>query len=537
MNAVQMMVLIWLFVGAEPAIAQELSEAWVQNWQSDLSFVKKTLPETHPNIFHSMSEGEFNGRLDMLSAQVPELSHQQIIVQLSAIVASIGDGHTRLTLPLVEGSDFFSGHSETPPPSSSSMLFNHLPIRLYLYSDGLFVQRIGAENAAYAGAKVFQIGQLPTAEALDVISRVVHRDNEFQLRQLAPTRLVIPEVLWALGISESQQEVTYVLETPDGKHHEVVLNPVAENQAVEWVSAADKSAKNPLYLLHRDSNFWIEDIAEEHALYWQFNEVYDTDEESIADFARRLTSYITRQGIQKLIIDLRFNMGGNNSLNRSLLHALIRAPELQEPGSLFVITGRGTFSAAMMFAIDLEKHTNAIFVGEPTGASLNHYGDSRKVKLPNSGITIRVSTLYWQYAGPKDSRLALKPHLPAELSSGDFRDGKDPALEVIFALSEEAPENASVDGSWASWVLGYKTVVHVGKSPEGLAAKIDFVDLEAIGLPLDAIKFEAAELSFDFANGGEAISFVGKQMGDTIIGKVTMQGQTYPWVALRQAGA
>jgi hypothetical protein len=84
-------------------------------------------------------------------------------------------------------------------------------------------------------------------------------------------------------------------------------------------------------------------------------------------------------------------------INRSLLHALIRAPELRDPGSLFVITGRGTFSAAMMFAIDLEKQSNAIFVGEPTGASLNHYGDSRKVQLPNSGLTIRVSTLYWQY--------------------------------------------------------------------------------------------------------------------------------------------
>ena len=46
--------------------------------------------------------------------------------------------------------------------------------------------------------------------------------------------------------------------------------------------------------------------------------------------------------VEKLVVDLRFNSGGNNSLNRSLLHALIRCPEIQDPGSLFVIVGRQT---------------------------------------------------------------------------------------------------------------------------------------------------------------------------------------------------
>ena len=258
------------------------------------------------------------------------------------------------------------------------------------------------------------------------------------------------------------------------------------------------------------------------------------DKESIAEFATRLTDYISRNKIQTLIIDLRFNSGGDNTLNRSLLHALIRSPELREPGSLFVITGRGTFSAAMMFAIDLEKHTNAIFVGEPTGASLNHYGDSRKVQLPNSGLTIRVSTLYWQYAGPNDKRLALQPHIPAELSSGDFDNGHDPAMAAILALSDERQLDSTAAGNWAGRVLGYNTVVHVSESPEGWSAKIDFVDMDAAGLPLTETSFQAPALQFNFLNGNEVISFSGKLKGDIIIGKAVMQDQSYPWVALRQ---
>ena len=92
-------------------------------------------------------------------------------------IASIGDGHTRLTLPMVENSDFFAGHSTTLPP-------------------------------------------------------VVHQDNN-------------------------------------------------------------------------DSNFWFEEIEGDHTVYWQFNEVYDTVKESIANFATRLKSYVAEHGIGKLILDLR----------------------------------------------------------------------------------------------------------------------------------------------------------------------------------------------------------------------------------------
>jgi hypothetical protein len=314
---------------------------------------------------------------------------------------------------MVEGSDFFAGHSTTQPPNDPSMLFNHYPIRLYSYSDGLYVKSIGAENAGFAGARVIRVGRMPAVDAMQAVSRIVQRDNDLQLKNLVPQRLVIPEVLWALKITPSTDQAEFVLETADGRQHKLVLSPVAEKQAVKWVSADDPVTQKPLYLRDQDSNFWFVPLEDKKTVYCQYNEVYDMADESIANFAVRLGDYIASHGIQRLIIDLRFNSGGDNTLNRSLLHALIRSPALREPGSLFVITGRGTFSAAMMFAIDLEKHTNAIFVGEPTGASPNHYGDSRKVRLPNSGITIRVSTLYWQYAGPNDKRLALKPHISA----------------------------------------------------------------------------------------------------------------------------
>ena len=513
------------------ARADDLPDEWVVAWRDDLSFVKKSLPETHAQLFHSISEPEFNASIDLLGERVPELSHQEIIVELSAIVASINDGHTRLTLPMVEGSDFFAGHSTTPTPKDPSMLFNHYPVRFYIYKDGLFVRKIAAEHSEFAGAKVIRIGRLSADDAMSEVSRVVHRDNELQLRHLMPSRLVIPEVLYALKISDSQNRVDLLLETNDGKQHTVRLLPVARDNPVEWVDSRKPAVEKPIYLRNPKSNFWFEYIAPQKAVYWQFNEVYDKPEESVAQFALRLTDFIANNDVNSLIVDLRFNAGGDNTLNRSLVHALIRSPKLRDPGSLFVITGRGTFSAAMMFAIDLEKQTNAIFVGEPTGAALNHYGDSRKVQLPNSGLTIRVSTLYWQYSGPKDKRSAIEPHLPAVLSSQDYLNGRDPALEMIWAVSNEPSSDDSPIGSWQSRVLGYQTVVDVSAASEGWVADIDFVEMDVSDLPLTSVSFESPVLRFDFPNGDELISFEGRLKDKIIIGKAVMQGQTYPWVA------
>ena len=161
-----------------------MSSDSVESWRGDLEFVSEKLPESHANLFHTLSREEFDDALTGLSKRLPTLNNTEAIVELAAIIASVSDGHTRLTLPLPEDGAFSQGHTSTPPPNRSDMLFHHYPIRLYLYEDGLFVQRIIDENAIYAGAKVLRIGSLSSEQAMEAVSRVVHRDNSQQLSHL-----------------------------------------------------------------------------------------------------------------------------------------------------------------------------------------------------------------------------------------------------------------------------------------------------------------------------------------------------------------
>ncbi|HEX2060799.1 MAG TPA: S41 family peptidase, partial [Thermoanaerobaculia bacterium] len=150
------------------------------------------------------------------------------------------------------------------------------------------------------------------------------------------------------------------------------------------------------------------------AVWFDYHEVTNTQDEPLSHFADRMFRFIDEHDVEKLVIDIRNNYGGNHALNRALVHGLIRAKKLQAPGTLFVLVGRRTFSAAMMFAVEIEKNTHAIFIGEPTGASPNGYGDPRRIVLPESGVTVPVSALYWQLSHPRDDRAALIPHVRVE---------------------------------------------------------------------------------------------------------------------------
>ncbi len=113
----------------------------------------------------------------------------------------------------------------------------------------------------------------------------------------------------------------------------------------------------------------------------------------------------------------------------------IQSKELNQYGRSFVIIGRRTFSAAQMLSNVLEKYTRVLFVGEPTGAKPDHFGDSKKIRLLNSGLTLRVSSLHWSSLLGNDKRDFLSPDLPAYWTSEKYFSGDDPSIEAVLAYT------------------------------------------------------------------------------------------------------
>jgi hypothetical protein len=140
--------------------------------------------------------------------------------------------------------------------------------------------------------------------------------------------------------------------------------------------------------------------------------------------------------VDRLVIDLRLNRGGNGNLLTPLVRSIIQSGA-DAPGKLMVLTGRSTFSAAQFLVDHLEHWTNAVFVGEPTGSKGRMYGDSRRFTLPNSGITARVSIYYWQMWSPWDTREWTAPQVAAALTMADYRENRDPILAAALRYKPE----------------------------------------------------------------------------------------------------
>ena len=255
------------------------------------------------------------------------------------------------------------------------------------------------------------------------------------IRDVLPSRLALAEVLHLIGASASSREAHFRFQRVDGAMQSIALQPIPMSAPTGgWVAARDTSVPLPLYLRNRGRNYWLLYIDSLRTMYAQLNAVANADDETMAAFCSRLFATADSVAADRLVIDLRLNNGGDNTLNRPCVHGLIRATRFDRPGTLFVIIGRLTFSAAMNLATDIERNSSAIFVGEPTGAPPNHFGETRVLKLPRSGITVLHSTLYWQGSDPRDNRPWSDPSVHAELSSRDYRASRDPALDSIAAI-------------------------------------------------------------------------------------------------------
>jgi hypothetical protein len=395
-----------------------------EKWREDLRFMAAEMRARHKNLFHATTRDEFEAAVNKLHERIPTLARHEIVVELMRLVASVGDGHTHM------------GMGQDP-----KLGFRRYPVRLYFFRDGLFVRGAAPEHARLAGARVLKIGNATADEAYRAVLAVTPRDNEMGARTVTPFLLVTPEILHALRLVEDMERARFVFEVGD-KPVEVELRPGAQESQAAWgvppgwtdARAADSPA--PLWMKAPDNLFWFEHLKDERALYVQYNGVANKPDETVADFFRRVYAFAEANAVERLVIDVRNNGGGNNFLNRPIVVETIKSAKLNRRGHLFVITGRQTFSAAQNFVNEMEKYTNAIFVGEPTGARPNHYGDAARIVLPHSGLTVRASTLWWQDVDPRDSRPWTPPQISAALTSADYRANRDPALRAALTHSE-----------------------------------------------------------------------------------------------------
>jgi len=416
----------WLLVcafafAAPPSFSAPVTTAEAEAWRGDIRTFARELPKKHKNAFHDMTREQFDAAVAALEARLPTLDRGAIIAELARLVAMVGDGHTGIA-------DLFS---------SDEIGLGYYPLALYLFDDGLYVYAAAPQYAGLAGSRIEAIGGVEVGEALNRLRPFIARDNESGFKDRVAAYAVTPEILRAAGLVGDDLVARFSSTNASGTinaslqpRHDARPRGLGRSLAVPagWTAAASAT---PLWLERPGDFYWLRYLPDSRTLYVQFNEVANKEGETLRQFADRLASEAAQERVQRLVLDLRWNTGGNNYLNRPLLLAVIKS-RLNARGKLFTLIGRKTFSAAQNLVNDLEKYTETIFVGEPTAEHVNFYADAARIVLPNSGITILASALWWQDLDSRDRRTATGPHLAAELTWDDYRRGDDPALDAAL---------------------------------------------------------------------------------------------------------
>ena len=370
-------------------------------WQEDINYFHDQMIKRHKNAFHHVSREEFDTDVNKLLAEAADLPDYQVIVRLLQITAKIGDGHTVVHLP----------------PT-----FRLYPIAMQWFGDSLYVTAVKAGYERVLGARVLKIGGKSIAEVRPLVASVVSQNENKWFDMATGAALIMrPEVLATLGIAD-YNKAKFTFEGEAGSELESDIVPV-ETGNIRWISATKNM---PLFRQRQADPFWFTYLKEIDAVFLSFKNY-----ENLAKDTKELFRFVDSTKASRLIVDLRFNGGGDFKKGRRLLISPIQShPLINQKGNLFVITGRRTFSAAMVNSIDFKKMTNAIIIGEPPGERPNSYSENDEMKLPNSKLVISYSTEYYKFLD--EDVAAFEPDVLIDPDWESHKNGNDRVMDWII---------------------------------------------------------------------------------------------------------
>jgi len=378
-------------------------------WRQDVRALAVGLPKMHANAFFSLKKSEFDGEIAGLEGRAEKANGDEMFVGVKQITKSIGDGHTGMG----------------DPPDRRVM-----PIGIARFGGDFRVTEAGPGLDQALGARVLKIGGMPMAQVWDRVLTLTSRAESQGFREAdAPVFLSRGYALHGLDVIPDRNHAIYTLQDNAGPVFDLDVRGLKPGQDAKMKSIHPAGA---LRYQRPDDGFWCKPLPEARAVYCNWRSYEDLKAKAAAMFA-----LIGRSNPSKLILDMRDNGGGDNTVGFAEIVAPVKAlAAINAPGHLYVLIGPLTFSAAMNNAAQFQDQTKAVLVGQAIGERPNSYQEPRQFHLPNSHLVVRVSTRWYAFRKQGPNRVAPDKEIIPRWS--DVARGRDPVLDWI--LSQPANE-------------------------------------------------------------------------------------------------
>ncbi len=373
---------------ALPGIAA--AELTVTQWQQDLQVLAAELPRLHKNLFFQQPKAEFERQVRELDAAIPMMSDLEIRAALVRLLSSVGNAHT--TINALQGTPYF-------------------PLAVQLFAEGIYVTAPAPERRDLLGARLLAINGMGMDEVRRRVAPYIAKENDVTELVNFPPMVRNAAVLKAAGVISALDRAEFTVERGG------VQSKLELESGPRLVMAG-----GPEPTKRRNLDYWFEYLPESETMYVQYNSCREMQQQSFAQFTAAVMEAASKEKVQRYVVDLRFNGGGNSRVVEPLVKAL-QSRKIK----LFVLVGRNTFSSGYLAAMDLRTHAHGVLVGEAMGQRPNSYGDIRPLKLPNSGLTAFYCTKFFQLS--KQDVPQQEPDVPVLYRAADYFGGKDPAMQ------------------------------------------------------------------------------------------------------------
>lgn len=347
-------------------------------------------------------------------------------LEVARIVALADNGHTALF------------------PAQWTLRYPRSPVRLGLFSDGLYVIASNPEHAGAIGKRVVAINGRSWQEVRAIYSAFQGGTEGFK-NEFVTYFFETPAILAAAGIGDDPTKLR--LRLADGTILTIEPQPAPlEGEAamlgVPMLRDAASLVKGPLplYLRNGEQLYDFTELPNLEAAYIRLDAIGGS---GLERFLEQSLERLRQTSFRNIILDLRFNMGGDLNRARDFAQTL---PSLARGGHVYAITSSRTFSAAISTIGYLKQagSSKVRIVGQPVGDRLEFWAEGGHLSLPGLGAMILHATERHNYrTGCPEADChapirqfpihvdSIAPDLPVLLTFPDFVAGRDPALEAI----------------------------------------------------------------------------------------------------------
>ncbi|HSE40210.1 MAG TPA: hypothetical protein VLH08_05545 [Acidobacteriota bacterium] len=411
---------------------------------ADLEFAKREYVQKAP-AFTGEARTKAETLIEQLKEQVNSMSDAQFVFALARIAGLADNAHDMFDL----GDGAWSPNLR-------------LPVRMIWFPDQLIIARASPEQADILGARVVSVEGLTPSQLMDQLRPIqggIDTYRRWQLNWIFHT----PESLYALGMAKAPDRLHLRLKLQSGKTINRIIIALPKNDVppsrhpsrywipAPWPGEAEKGwrvaidpSKAPLYLQDSDAWFRMKPLPEMDALYIQFRSNMDEEGAKIAPFVASVNQAVSTHPPRNVIVDLRFDTGGDNTQNRDLMNVIAR----KIPGRIYLLVGNYTFSAGIASAAALahDGGRKVTIVGSEIADRMHWWSEHQApICLPASKVCFQINSGYWDLVhGCKNNPKcfgdqfnlnvpSLEPQLQAPLLSTDWLANRDPGMQLIAA--------------------------------------------------------------------------------------------------------